>query len=39
MGGEDKYRSSGLFATDCAVSRFHRSGSAAAGDGFTSFAS
>ncbi|KAJ1275113.1 hypothetical protein BS78_05G111500 [Paspalum vaginatum] len=35
MGGEDKYRSSGLFATDCAVSRFHR----AAGAGFTSFAS
>ncbi|RCV37578.1 hypothetical protein SETIT_8G074900v2 [Setaria italica] len=35
MGGEDKYRSSGLFATDCAVSRFQR----AAGDGFTSFAS
>ena len=23
MGGADKYRSSGLFATDCAVSRFH----------------
>ncbi|CAN6380912.1 unnamed protein product [Urochloa humidicola] len=37
MGGEEKYRSSGLFATDCAVSRFNRS--AGAGDGFTSFAS
>ena len=36
MGGADKYRSSGLFATDCAVSRFHRS---AAADGYTSFAS
>jgi hypothetical protein len=35
MGGADKYRSSGLFATDCAVSRFNRS----ATDGFTSFAS
>jgi len=36
MGGADKYRSSGLFATDCAVSRFNRS---AAADGYTSFAS
>ncbi|CAL4994772.1 unnamed protein product [Urochloa decumbens] len=34
MGGEEKYRSSGLFATDCAVSRFGRGA-----DGFTSFAS
>ncbi|KAB8085382.1 hypothetical protein EE612_008204 [Oryza sativa] len=24
MGGADKYRSSGLFSPDCAVSRFHR---------------
>ncbi|CAO2143712.1 unnamed protein product [Urochloa humidicola] len=37
MGGEEKYRSSGLFATDCAVSRFRRSSAGA--DGFTSFAS
>uniref|UniRef100_J3L889 Root cap protein 1 n=1 Tax=Oryza brachyantha TaxID=4533 RepID=J3L889_ORYBR len=30
MGGADKYRSSGLFSPDCAVSRFHRRTSAAA---------
>ncbi|OEL16291.1 hypothetical protein BAE44_0022687 [Dichanthelium oligosanthes] len=39
MGSEDKYRSSGLFATDCAVSRFHRAAVGDAVDGFTSFAS
>ncbi|KAF8711329.1 hypothetical protein HU200_029357 [Digitaria exilis] len=38
MGGEERYRSSGLFATDCAVSRFHRVAGHSA-DGFTSFAS
>ncbi|XP_062208758.1 uncharacterized protein LOC133910261 [Phragmites australis] len=27
MGGAPKYLSSGLFSTDCAVSKFHRSGS------------
>ncbi|KAG0529246.1 hypothetical protein BDA96_05G081600 [Sorghum bicolor] len=39
MGGADKYRSSGLFATDCAVSRFRRAGGGADAGGFTSFAS
>jgi len=38
MGGADKYRSSGLFATDCAVSRFRRAGGGADAGGFTSFA-
>jgi hypothetical protein len=38
MGGADKYRSSGLFATDCAVSQFHRVGGGADA-GFSSFAS
>ncbi|XP_020163717.1 uncharacterized protein [Aegilops tauschii subsp. strangulata] len=28
MGGASKYLSSGLFSTDCAVSKFHRSGGA-----------
>ncbi|KAL5227445.1 hypothetical protein ABZP36_015710 [Zizania latifolia] len=31
MGGEPKYRSSGLFSPDCAVSRFRRSSAAAGG--------
>ncbi|XP_066342844.1 uncharacterized protein [Miscanthus floridulus] len=39
MGGADKYRSSGLFATDCAVSRFHHRVGGGADAGFTSFAS
>ena len=29
MGGAPKYLSASLFSTDCAVSRFHRSGDAA----------
>ncbi|TKW19051.1 hypothetical protein SEVIR_5G472600v4 [Setaria viridis] len=37
MGGAPKYRSSGLFTTDCAVSRFRRGG--VAGGGVTTFAS
>lgn len=28
MGGAPKYLSSGLFSTDCAVSKFHRGGGA-----------
>ncbi|KAL6616787.1 hypothetical protein ACP70R_039057 [Stipagrostis hirtigluma subsp. patula] len=37
MGGAPKYHSSGLFSTDCAVSRFHRTGDA--GGVVTTFAS
>jgi hypothetical protein len=38
MGGEEKYHSSGLFATDCAVSRFRAPG-ARTGSAVTAFAS
>jgi hypothetical protein len=38
MGGEEKHHSSGLFATDCAVSRFRAPG-ARTGSAVTAFAS
>ncbi|XP_066310744.1 uncharacterized protein [Miscanthus floridulus] len=39
MGGAPKYLSEGLFSTDCAVSRFHRSDSIAAAGAVTTYAS
>ncbi|TVU00334.1 hypothetical protein EJB05_54249, partial [Eragrostis curvula] len=39
MGGAEKYRSSGLFATDCAVSRFHAAPGAGRAAAVTAFAS
>lgn len=36
MGGAPKYLSSGLFSTDCAVSKFRRSGTASVGVAFAS---